>query len=88
MRALFMKRAEMADNLEKQDTLEELESFKRLTIHALDQGDHKQMDNHSSNDTEGLTSVYLPKNTAILPMDTSTGRIQKGKNYFLICKYK
>ncbi len=34
MRALFMNRTEMADNLEKQDTLEELESFKRLDIHA------------------------------------------------------
>ncbi len=83
-----MNRAKMADNLEKRDTLEELKSFKRLNIHALDQGDHKQMDSHSSNDTEGPTAVYLPKSTAILPMDTSTGRIQKGKNYFLICKYK
>ncbi len=34
MRALFMNRTEMADNLEKQHTLEELESFKRLDIHA------------------------------------------------------
>ncbi len=29
-----MNRAEMADNLEKRDTLEDLESFKRLDIHA------------------------------------------------------
>ncbi len=27
----------MADNLEKQDTLEDLESFKRLNIHVQDQ---------------------------------------------------
>ncbi len=34
MTALFMNRSEMADNLEKRDTLEDLESFKRLDIHA------------------------------------------------------